>query len=234
VAGGRAWGVSSSMASTSRGGREAWQQRPRTSRIPACTLCSRGDGRLAGAGHRAARVGGLGPARSCQFRGRSIHGALIAARPPGRERVASWSRRRPADGQSGTASDGSGRIHVRDVYRVDPHERGPLRVERTGPGRGVVRIVLDRLTTRSMPAHRCPAADLRPPGQGAGRVRAVVLTGDGASFCAGADVNWMRAGLGLTPSRTSRAMARPDVRRDRPVRRIYPRVPPWAAAWAVR
>jgi methylglutaconyl-CoA hydratase len=30
------------------------------------------------------------------------------------------------------------------------------------------------------------------------RVRAVVLMGDGPSFCAGADVNWMRASLGLT------------------------------------
>jgi methylglutaconyl-CoA hydratase len=30
------------------------------------------------------------------------------------------------------------------------------------------------------------------------RLRAVVLSGDGPSFCAGADVNWMRASLGLS------------------------------------
>jgi methylglutaconyl-CoA hydratase len=31
-----------------------------------------------------------------------------------------------------------------------------------------------------------------------GRVRAVVLAGEGASFCAGADVDWMRASVGLS------------------------------------
>jgi methylglutaconyl-CoA hydratase len=33
---------------------------------------------------------------------------------------------------------------------------------------------------------------------GVGRARAVVLAGDGASFCAGADVEWMRASVGLS------------------------------------
>src|SRR5947209_9335787 len=31
-----------------------------------------------------------------------------------------------------------------------------------------------------------------------GRTRAVVLAGEGASFCAGADVEWMRASIGLS------------------------------------
>src|SRR4051794_39038142 len=31
-----------------------------------------------------------------------------------------------------------------------------------------------------------------------GRARAVVLAGEGASFCAGADVDWMRASVGLS------------------------------------
>ena len=33
-------------------------------------------------------------------------------------------------------------------------------------------------------------------------VRAIVLRGDGPSFCAGADLNWMRASLDFTATRT--------------------------------
>ena len=36
-----------------------------------------------------------------------------------------------------------------------------------------------------------------------GRARAVVLAGEGASFCAGADVDWMRASAGSRSTRTS-------------------------------
>lgn len=78
----------------------------------------------------------------------------------------------------------------------------PLRVERTGPGGAVVRVILDRPDVHN--AFDAPLIDAlrrtfdrlakEPPE----RVRAVVLMGDGPSFCAGADVNWMRASLGLT------------------------------------
>ncbi len=77
-----------------------------------------------------------------------------------------------------------------------------LRVERSGPGESVANVILDRPDV-----HNAFNADLigqlratfrrladEPPGQ----LRAVVLSGSGPSFCAGADVAWMRASLGLT------------------------------------
>jgi len=78
----------------------------------------------------------------------------------------------------------------------------PLRVERDGPGGVIARVTLDRPEV-----HNAFDAGLidelrraftrlaeEPPDQ----LRAVVLAGAGASFCAGADVTWMRASLGLT------------------------------------
>ncbi len=77
-----------------------------------------------------------------------------------------------------------------------------LSVERLGPGGVVVRVTLDRPEV-----HNAFNADLigelrqtfrRFDGEPPGRLRAVVLAGNGPSFCAGADVTWMRASLGLT------------------------------------
>jgi methylglutaconyl-CoA hydratase len=78
----------------------------------------------------------------------------------------------------------------------------PLRVERTGPAGVVVRVVLDRPEVHNafdavlVDALRRTFDRLakEPPE----RVRAVVLSGEGPSFCAGADVRWMHASLGLT------------------------------------
>jgi methylglutaconyl-CoA hydratase len=78
----------------------------------------------------------------------------------------------------------------------------PLRVERTGPDGVVVRVVLDR-------PERHNAFDAEVIGalrrtfdrlgeEPADRLRAVVLMGDGATFCAGADITWMRASVGLS------------------------------------
>jgi methylglutaconyl-CoA hydratase len=77
-----------------------------------------------------------------------------------------------------------------------------LEIERTGPGGVIARVSLNRPDV-----HNAFNADLigelrqtfhrlaeEPPG----RLRAVVLAGRGPSFCAGADVTWMRASLGLT------------------------------------
>ena len=80
---------------------------------------------------------------------------------------------------------------------MSPH----LRLERTGPSGVVARVTLARpeahnafdasliaeLRTVFAGLAREPAADLR----------AVVLAGDGPSFCAGADIAWMRAAMSL-------------------------------------
>lgn len=77
-----------------------------------------------------------------------------------------------------------------------------MRVERTGAGGVIARVTLTRPEV-----HNAFNADLigevratfrklsdEPPD----RLRGVVLAGDGPSFCAGADVTWMRASLGLS------------------------------------
>lgn len=69
-----------------------------------------------------------------------------------------------------------------------------LRVERDG---SVLRVTLARPDRRN-------AFDAELIGElsqafvDVGRARAVVLAGEGASFCAGADVDWMRASVGLS------------------------------------
>ena len=77
-----------------------------------------------------------------------------------------------------------------------------LRIERSGPGRTVVRVTLDRPAV-----HNAFDADLigalrvaftRLADEPPERLRAVVLAGEGPSFCAGADVAWMRASLELS------------------------------------
>lgn len=77
-----------------------------------------------------------------------------------------------------------------------------LRVERTGPNDVVARVVLSRPDVHNafdanlIDELRRTFARLadEPPEQ----LRAVILAGDGPSFCAGADVSWMRASLGLS------------------------------------
>jgi methylglutaconyl-CoA hydratase len=77
----------------------------------------------------------------------------------------------------------------------------PLRVERTGPGGLVVRVVLDRPEVHNAFDAQLSDALRRTFGRLADeppeRLRAVILAGEGPSFCAGADVTWMRASLGL-------------------------------------
>jgi methylglutaconyl-CoA hydratase len=77
-----------------------------------------------------------------------------------------------------------------------------LLVERDGPRGVVARVTLNRPDV-----HNAFNADLigelrstfrRLADEPATTLRAVVLAGAGPSFCAGADVNWMRASLGLT------------------------------------
>ena len=78
---------------------------------------------------------------------------------------------------------------------------GHLQVERTGPGGAVARVTLDRpdvhnaLDAGLMAELRTTFAALarEDPTQ----LRVVVLAGAGPSFCAGADLDWMRAAMSL-------------------------------------
>ena len=70
---------------------------------------------------------------------------------------------------------------------------GALRIERD---EGVLRITLARPETRNaFDAHLI--AELAEAFVDVGKARAVLLAGDGPSFCAGADVEWMRASVAL-------------------------------------
>ena len=76
-----------------------------------------------------------------------------------------------------------------------------LRMERTGPGGTVARVTLARPDVHNAfdasliaELRQTFAALAREP---ADRLRLVVLAGDGSSFCAGADITWMRAAMAL-------------------------------------
>jgi methylglutaconyl-CoA hydratase len=76
-----------------------------------------------------------------------------------------------------------------------------LRVERTGPDGVIARVTLARPELHNA-FDASLIADLRAAFSGFGRedataLRAVVLAGDGPSFCAGADIAWMRAAMEL-------------------------------------
>jgi methylglutaconyl-CoA hydratase len=69
-----------------------------------------------------------------------------------------------------------------------------LRVERDGP---VLRITLTRPDRRNA-FDSTLIAELAEAFAGVGRACAVLLAGEGPSFCAGADIDWMRASAGLS------------------------------------
>jgi methylglutaconyl-CoA hydratase len=76
-----------------------------------------------------------------------------------------------------------------------------LRVERSGPADVVARVTLSRPAVHNA-FDAALIADLRSTFAGLSRegptqLRAVVLAGDGPSFCAGADLGWMRAAMAL-------------------------------------
>lgn len=79
---------------------------------------------------------------------------------------------------------------------------GSVRIERSGPGGAVARVTLARPATRNAldaeAIEALAAAFLAFAGEPADRLRAVVLAGEGPAFCAGADVAWMRAALGMS------------------------------------
>jgi methylglutaconyl-CoA hydratase len=87
-----------------------------------------------------------------------------------------------------------------------------VRVERSGPGDVIARVTLARPEVHNA-FDASTIADLRAVFAGlarepADRLRGVVLAGEGPSFCAGADVSWMRAALTLdTEANEQDAMA---------------------------
>jgi methylglutaconyl-CoA hydratase len=82
---------------------------------------------------------------------------------------------------------------------------GPLRVERDGP---FARVTLDRPAVRNAfnaeLIGELHAAFETLAGEAADRLRGVVLAGAGPTFCAGADVEWMRAAIGLSVEENER------------------------------
>jgi methylglutaconyl-CoA hydratase len=76
-----------------------------------------------------------------------------------------------------------------------------LRLERSGPDGVIARVTLARPDVHNA-FDASLIADLRSAfsvlsREGPGELRVVVLAGDGPSFCAGADVAWMRAAMAL-------------------------------------
>ncbi len=76
-----------------------------------------------------------------------------------------------------------------------------LRLERSGPGGSIARVTLARPAVRNA-FDASLIAELRATFGALERdspmdLRAVVLAGDGETFCAGADIDWMRAAMTL-------------------------------------
>jgi len=77
-----------------------------------------------------------------------------------------------------------------------------VRVDRSGPGGVVARVTIDRpeqrnaLSTEVLDGLGGAFSSLA--GEPAEALRAVVLGGEGKAFCAGADVNWMKAATTMT------------------------------------
>ncbi|HET7180718.1 MAG TPA: enoyl-CoA hydratase-related protein, partial [Candidatus Limnocylindrales bacterium] len=76
-----------------------------------------------------------------------------------------------------------------------------LRIERTGPNGSIARVMLSRPDVRNA-FDASTIAELRSTFAGFERdsptaLRAVVLAGEGETFSAGADINWMRAAMAL-------------------------------------
>jgi methylglutaconyl-CoA hydratase len=82
-----------------------------------------------------------------------------------------------------------------------PPVTGALRVERSGPNGAIARVTLSRPERRNafdaslIAELRSTFAGLEK--EGPTELRAVVLAGEGETFCAGADIDWMRAAMAL-------------------------------------
>ena len=161
------------------------------------------------------RVAALGPTVVLpEARGRGIQRALIVDRA--RRAAAAGARHDPCDRRarhavgratsSGSGSAGSGPAACCRVAGPEPAGRirrvtDLLRVERSGPNDAVARVTLARPDVHNA-FNASLIAELRQTFTLLGRegptdLRVVVLAGDGPSFCAGADIDWMRAAMRL-------------------------------------
>ena len=99
---------------------------------------------------------------------------------------------------------------------VSAMSNGSLRVERTGPAGVVARVTLARPEVHNA-FDAALIGELRTTfaalaREGPAQLRAVVLAGDGPSFCTGADLAWMRAAVALdTEANEQDAMAMADM-----------------------
>jgi methylglutaconyl-CoA hydratase len=99
---------------------------------------------------------------------------------------------------------------------VSARSGSSLRVERTRDGGVVARVTLDRPDVHNA-FDASLIAELRTTfamleREGPAELRAVVLAGAGSSFCAGADLDWMRAAIALdTEGNEQDAMAMADM-----------------------
>jgi methylglutaconyl-CoA hydratase len=99
---------------------------------------------------------------------------------------------------------------------VSATSSGSLRVQRSGPGGVVARVTLSRPEVHNA-FDATLIAELRTTfallaREDAPHLRAVVLAGDGPSFCSGADLAWMRASITLdTEANEQDAMAMADM-----------------------
>ncbi len=92
-------------------------------------------------------------------------------------------------------------IVIAGTAAYDARVSDRLRLERSGPGGVVARVTLTRPEVHNA-LDATLIAELRATftslgREDAGALRAIVLAGDGPSFCAGADVAWMRASATL-------------------------------------
>jgi methylglutaconyl-CoA hydratase len=83
----------------------------------------------------------------------------------------------------------------------DPRVTEALRIERSGPNGSIAHVTLSRPAVRNA-FDASLIAELRATFAALERdspteLRAVVLAGDGETFCAGADIDWMRAAMAL-------------------------------------
>jgi methylglutaconyl-CoA hydratase len=121
------------------------------------------------------------PARR-RWSGRAIGGVVGPAAEPVGDHPA-W----PATAQDRIAGEA----------RYDGAVTDALRIERTGPAETIARVTLTRPAVHNAfdPSliAELRAAFARLADEPPTRLRGVVLAGDGPSFCAGADIGWMRA-----------------------------------------